>query len=302
MTNDDALLAGFLDRSLSEEQLLELEARKVASPEFAHQFSNMLTLESMLATATPKAAIPAHFLASVENTVAAKVLAGGASAGGLLSGLSSMWSWLGGAALVAVTAGSVYYYNQPTAADGEANSLVTDGQTTVVEQSQAVAEPTVPETRTESVPDASVPNSSATAPKSEKPASTSEPDPITPSTNEMNSSSPEAALARTVKEFEAHVMAADHLNATLKAITIGRTYRAENDLGRSEDYFAKAVIHARKAKLAAQEVTALGEQAVTMAARGNETQARLLLNQAILRGSQTGIDVSVWTQKLKDLH
>ena len=117
----------------------------------------------------------------------------------------------------------------------------------------------------------------------------------------MNSSSPEAALALTVKEFEAHVISSDHLNATLKAIMIGRTYRSRGDLGRSEDYFAKAVVHARKAKLAVEEVNALGEQAVTVAARGNETQARLLLNQAISRGSQTGIDVSVWTQKLKDL-
>lgn len=297
MTNDDTLLAGFLDRSLSEDQLLELEARKAASPEFAHQFSNMLTLETMLASATPKAAIPAHFLASVENAVAAKVLVGGASAGGLLSGLSSMWTWLGGSALALVTAGSVYYYNQPTAvATVETKPEVTDVQTTLIEPSPTVAEPTVPESQPVAVPSSTVP---ATTRNSVNPATKS--DLASSSTNEMNSVSPEAALAVTVKEFDAHVAAADHLNATLKAIMIGRTYRSTNDLGRSEDYFAKAVVHARKAKLAEQEITALGEQAVTVAARGNETQARLLLNQAILRGSQTGIDVSVWTQKLKDL-
>lgn len=293
MTNDDALLAGFLDRSLSEDQLLELEARKAASPEFAHQLSNMLTLETMLASATPKAAIPAHFLASVENTVAAKVLVGGASAGGLLSGMSSIWSWLGGAALVLVTAGSIYYYNQPAADAVVQTTLPTDdAQTVVVEPSSTIAEPTMPEPQPVSVP--------STTPKAVTPPSA---DPATSSSSEnLKSISPEAALAITVKEYDAHVTSADHVNATLKAITIGRTYRSANDLGRSEEYFVKAVVHARKAKLAAQEITALGEQAVTMAARGNETQARLLLNQAILRGSQTGIDVSVWTQKLKDLH
>ena len=113
MTNDDTLLAGFLDRSLSEDQLLELEARKASSPEFAHQFSNMLTLEGMLAKAAPSIAVPAHFLNAVENSVAAKVLVGGATSGGFLSGLSSAWSWFGGAALALVTAGAVYYYTQP---------------------------------------------------------------------------------------------------------------------------------------------------------------------------------------------
>ncbi len=296
MTNDE-LLAGFLDRSLSEDQHLELEARKAASPEFAHQFSNMLTLETMLASATPKAAIPAHFLASVENTVAAKVLVGGASAGGLLSGLSSMWSWLGGAALVLVTAGSIYYFNQPATvavvqtAQPTVGAQSAEGQTAVAQPSSTVTEPAIPEPQPVSVP--------STTTKAAIPAPNV--DPATTSTSEMSSTSPEAALASTVKEYEAHVTSSDHLNATLKAITIGRTYRSTNDLGRSEDYFAKAVVHARKAKLAEQEITALGEQAVTVAARGNETQARLLLNQAISRGSQTGIDVSVWTQKLKDL-
>lgn len=290
MTNDDTLLAGFLDRSLSEDQLLDLEARKAASPEFAHQFSNMLTLESMLASATPQATIPAHFLNAVENTVAAKVLVGGAS-GGFLSGLSSMWSWLGGAALALVTAGSIYYVNQPSPVAVVRVPPTVNETIVTTEPSTTLPEPPAVVLEESSVAP-SDPRNPARETKNEDPSKTS---------NNMKTDGGTPALLLAVKEYEAHVASSDHVNAALKAITIGLAYRADRDLARSEYYFAKAADHARTAKLAEQEIIALGEYAVTANMRGNETQARLLLNQAILRGSQTGIDVSVWTQKLKDL-
>lgn len=288
MTNDDTLLAGFLDRSLSEDQLLELEARKAASPEFAHQFSNMLTLESMLVTAAPKATVSAHFLHTVENTVAAKVLAGGA-AGGLLSGLSSAWAWLGGAALALVSVGSIYYFNQPA-----------PQPVVQVTPKTVLAQPTDEGAATLAEPTSTVIAEPIAVPVSPK-SPVAKTDGGSSSTAEMTSVGGEDAVLITVKEYEAHVTSADHVNATLKALTLGNKYRADKDFARSEDYFAKAVEHARKAKLVKEEIRALGEQALTSIARGNESQARLLLNQAILRGSQTGIDVSVWTQKLKDL-
>jgi len=293
MTNDDALLAGFLDRSLSEDQLLELEARKAASPEFAHQFSNMLTLETMLASATPKVAVPAHFLATVENAVAAKMLVGGASAGGLFSGLSSMWAWLGGAALVVVTAGSIYYFNQPQPVI-VVTALPGVSKTATAAEPQSI--PSLPLTPTA---EATVNTRDAAPTKSADDSKSNDGNQVRQ--DNLKSDGGLDALAITVGEYNSYADENDQVKATITAFTLGTTYRSKGDLGRSEDYFAKAVMHARKAKLVKEEINALGEQAVTAASRGNETQARLLLNQAISRGSSTGIDVSVWTQKLKDL-
>lgn len=294
MTNDDTLLAGFLDRSLSEDQLLELEARKAASPEFAHQFSSLLTVESMLTTATPKSTIPAHFLNTVENAVAAKVLAGGA-AGGFLSGLSSAWSWIGGAALALVTAGTVYYVNQPAP------------QPVVVQQTPSVlvqpSDVPVSQPSTQTAPD--VETDSRISTPSAPPTVTENPKGDADGsgmTDMKTTSSKQAAIDQAIADYDVAVQSSDFVSATQRAMTLGKKYFENDDLAKSEAYYAKAVLHARKAKLAELEVQALGEQAKTEIARGNESHARLLLEQAIARGSQiTGTDLSVWTRLLKEL-
>ena len=88
MTNEE-LMAGFLDRSLSEDELLELERRQEASPELARELRELVTVEGLLLTAAPIAMAPTDFLHSVENTVAAKVAAGSSmSSAGIFSTMS----------------------------------------------------------------------------------------------------------------------------------------------------------------------------------------------------------------------
>lgn len=295
MTNDDTLLAGFLDRSLSEEQLLELEARKAASPEFAQQFSNMLAVESMLASAAPKSHIPANFLHAVENTVAATVVAGGSAAGawGFMNGLSSAWVWLGGSALVLVTAGTLYYSNLPSSTPAPEPAA----QTPAV---QSVPSPTPVAQPVQSNPTVSTTEPSVSHSTSQPQAPT-QPDASGDRLDNLKSQDGPDVFADLVVEYKQAVASGDIIAAATKARVLARGYAERKNFSSSDDYFTKAVEHARKAKLVEIEISALGEHGKTFLTRGNQSQARLLFEQAIERGSQTGMSVSVWTEALKDL-
>ena len=109
MTNHE-LLAGFLDRSLSEDQLLEFEARQLADPAFAHEVKEMLTVERLLQQEPPRVDYPVGFLATIESNIAAKV-AVGAAGGGLLGFLAhNAWTWIvGGTAAAAISGGALYF-------------------------------------------------------------------------------------------------------------------------------------------------------------------------------------------------
>ena len=50
MTNEE-LLAGFLDRSLSEDQLVDLETRRAADPTFDRDVREMVAVEDVLLAA-----------------------------------------------------------------------------------------------------------------------------------------------------------------------------------------------------------------------------------------------------------
>jgi len=111
MTNEE-LLSGFLDRTLSEDHLLELEARTAASPEFAREVNEMITLESRIKRAAPSVLFPTAFLAAVEHTVASSIASSTVvSAGAVAAGVSA-WLPIAGAAIVGlVGAGAVWYYS-----------------------------------------------------------------------------------------------------------------------------------------------------------------------------------------------
>ena len=108
MTNQE-LLAGFLDRSLSEDQLLEFEQRQLESPEFAQEVREMLTVENLLTDSAPKVRLPLEFLAMVESSVAAQIIAGAAT-GGILGTLAKFgWGWIVGGTTAAVVGGTALY-------------------------------------------------------------------------------------------------------------------------------------------------------------------------------------------------
>lgn len=111
MTNEE-LLAGFLDRSLTEDDLLELEARASASPELARELRELVAMESRIKQAAPAVLFPTAFLATVENSIAASLAAAAVTAGvaGAASGLSS-WLPLASAAVLGVAGvGTAIYF------------------------------------------------------------------------------------------------------------------------------------------------------------------------------------------------
>lgn len=113
MTNEE-LLAGFLDRSLSEDDLLELEARASASPELARELRELVAMESRIKKAAPAVLFPTSFLAAVENSIAASIAAAAVTAGvagaATATGFSSWLPLAGAAALGIAGVGTAVYF------------------------------------------------------------------------------------------------------------------------------------------------------------------------------------------------
>ena len=312
MTNDE-LLSGFLDRSLSEDQLIEMEARKNAEPAFAHEVNEMLTVEKLLLTATPVITPPVDFLSSVESTVAAKVVAG-SSSGGFLSLSSSTWLWILGASLVATTAfftistslkePSVERTNverTPLKEQVEGTSLKEQVEGTDVERTPlkeqvegtplkeqvegtSLKEPSVDRTNVEKTPlkvDA--------APASQ------------PRYNDLTTQSSEQALQGLLKDLKACRASGDHMRCSQIALNVGRTYRLRGSMDDAEENLTIALTEAKTAKLVQFEVEANGELGLVAQLHGDAQEARSRFNRAIELGTKNGIATDKWSKALQGL-
>lgn len=142
MTNDE-LLSGFLDRSLSEDELLDFEARKAASPDFAREAQHLVALESMLATHQPATAAPTQFLASVEDRLAAAITAPAAATAAANAPSMPIGAWIAIAATGLVATGALVV------------ALMSG-------QPDAAAPPAASDVRTEAVSPAAVPPATTT--------------------------------------------------------------------------------------------------------------------------------------------
>lgn len=273
MTNDD-LLAGFLDRSLSEDQLLELEARRASSPEFAQELQNLINLEASLPTARPAAVAPAAFLATVENAIAAN-LATTVATGAAGAGLS--WISIAGisAAVVAAGVATTLWLTQPTEPAPTATppqsavpSLVQPAQPQPAAVEQSVATPA------KASPRPAVERSSSTV---EAHASTE---------------NPASAEARLRQRYEAatglervttglSLAARDQRNALAILLDVQNVA----DAARITNY--QAIVRARRAELAS-----------------STTERGTLLREAIALGEQASMDPTIlasWKKRLAEL-
>jgi hypothetical protein len=277
MTNDE-LLSGFLDRSLSEDSLLEFEARQQASPEFAREVQEMLAVEKALATVTPVVAIPTGFLQRVEDAVAGKVASGATASTGLLGGLSTTWTWVGTAALVALgTAATVYFTTSPESHVGVPQRVAQSVPQSVpqrVPQSvpQRVAQ-SVPQRVAQRVPQ-SVPQR---VPQSDKvPVSTE-------AQLDINNQSSVIASLRT--DLDRCMAKNDRMECALIARTLGTKLRKSGSFDESRVYLQQSLDIARSMHLVQYEVGALGELGLLARDRGNTAEARMLLQQAVTKAA-----------------
>lgn len=281
MTNQE-LLAGFLDRSLSEDQLLEFEQRQLESPEFAQEVREMLTVENLLTDSAPKVRLPLEFLAMVESSVAAQIIAGAAT-GGILGTLAKFgWGWIVGGTTAAVVGGTALY--------------VAATRTDNVQPDPRPAR-TTSAPKTLAPPD--VPQAEAVAPAAAVPVTIREVSKVDVS---IKATPTNSALDQLRADYETCSTTNDRVRCAQIALQIGRKLRQTQRSSEAETYLTSAVNHARAARLTQFEVDALGELGLVMAERGDVQQAAVYLQKAIDRGQSARIVTTTWSTALENLN
>ena len=258
MTNDE-LLSGFLDRSLSEDSLLEFEARQQASPAFAREVQEMLAVETALATVTPIAAIPTGFLQRVEDAVAGKVATGASASTGILGGLSTTWTWVGTAALVALGTAATVYLTSPShdeSHDSVALPSVARSETSVARPSVARPSVALPSFLHSDSREAQL---------------------------DINNQS--SVIASLRKDLDRCMAQNNRMECALIARTLGAKLRTGGSFDESRVYLQQSLDIARSMHLVQYEVGALGELGLLARDRGNTAEARTLLQQAITKAA-----------------
>jgi len=268
MTNDE-LLSGFLDRSLSEDSLLEFEARQQASPAFAREVQEMLAVETALATVTPIAAIPTGFLQRVEDAVAGKVATGASASTGILGGLSTTWTWVGTAALVALGTAATVYLTSPSHDESH----------------DSVALPSVARSET-SVARPSVARPSVARPSVARP-SVALPSFLHSDSREaqLDINNQSSVIASLRKDLDRCMAQNNRMECALIARTLGAKLRTGGSFDESRVYLQQSLDIARSMHLVQYEVGALGELGLLARDRGNTAEARTLLQQAITKAA-----------------
>lgn len=307
MTNDE-LLAGFLDRSLNEDQLIEFEARKKAQPEFAQEVNEMLVVENLLAESAPVANIPADFLASVEHAVAAKVSAG-YSVGGLLTSLATnVWTWIAGAAVIAAGGYYVFISGRPEPQNDSSSQRIT----------RIVKPAFVPDANVDVVPNSNLKSMPSNSPgvSTNMPQRTAKQNAGRKAATEtvpnhtiggkgqgidMLTVNSDRALNGLLKDLEKCRAASDHVLCSHIALTIGRTYSKQNAFEPAEKYLNIALIEAKTARLVQFEIEANGELAVVAQSDGRINEAKQLYRKAVNLGVVNGIQVDKWSKALEAL-
>lgn len=298
MTNEE-LMAGFLDRSLSEDELLELERRQEASPELARELRELVTVEGLLLTAAPLAMAPTDFLHSVENTVAAKVAAASsAPSAGILSTMSVSWGWVAAAAtaLIGTTAAVIMLNNSSRL--NEQPAPATSGPAAIEQHVSADPAPSAqshdaaPEIRVES---------------HEQIATNDVAEQVAPSTPPRDgvglgtAENPSPTLAKLIGEYDACRNSGDMTRCIQLGISIGDKARKEHLYGMGEQYLRDALEAATQKHIAEYQVRALGNLGLLARDKGEVSEAKDMLTKAVTLGQQNNLDVYRWSDHLNAL-
>ncbi|MCO6466706.1 MAG: hypothetical protein J5I53_08830 [Bradyrhizobiaceae bacterium] len=294
MTNDE-LLSGYLDGTLTNEQMLEFEARRSADPAFAAEVDDMVSVENLLRKGTDTAPAPVGFLQSVESSMVAKIAAASVGAVGIGHFLSSSWGWIASAGVVAVGGGAVYLALQSTSPAPKPAPVVR--QQPVV--SQQVQAPQVQSPITE-------PTSPKTTPKPQPQAPDNHVTPVVPqqqisksATAEANS--PNSVLAELESDYAQCVAQKKTLQCAQIALQIGNQYRQRNNLQKATEYLNAALQQARTARIVQYQVAAHGSLGLVARDGGNTAEARLQLSKAIELARSAGLAFEEYQEALDAL-
>lgn len=286
MTNHE-LLAGFLDRALSEDQLLEFEARQLADPAFAQEVHEMLAVERLLQQEPPRVDYPVGFLTSIESNIAAKI-AVGAAGGGLLGFLAhNAWTWIvGGTAAAVISGGALYFATR----DSEPE-LQSPAQERI---QSAPANPSVEQPEAEQVPTVVMPTATA-------PHSITVPSADRPITIDAKTTAPDPVLKQLIAEYEQCNSTNDHVRCAQYSLLLGRRFRSDGNTSEARQYLESAIRHAQTVRLVDYEMDAHGELGLLAKSRGDVDGAARSFERAIDIGHTHKRNVVRWTQELESL-
>lgn len=301
MTNDE-LLAGFLDRSLSEDQLLEFQERRESDPEFAQHVLAMLRIEQALPIAAPSVSAPVALFQSVEATVMSHIaqhathVGIAASVGGLGGAIkstlstvaTSVWTYATAAGLAAIGAGVAYFSDPATSLPSSPGSRVV-----------AVAD----------APRARPVELRLVAPHEESPSrgsragverrdrdgvqwtTAADVPKFTNRTHRLDVQAPSAdpALESLLGDLDRSRTDSDLVRSAQIGLAIGRTYRERGQHMLAERYLGKSLIDARQSRVVEYEVEVLTELALNANATGRRTDARGYAQKAQSVAERAGI-------------
>jgi tetratricopeptide (TPR) repeat protein len=286
MTNDE-LLSGFLDRSLSEDQLLELESRRAADPAFNHEVRSLLAVENALKVAAPLVAIPTDFLATVEDMVAAKVAAGAAPAA---TGMSATLKVAAAAVAALGSAVGIYLATQKVEAPAPSSAPT---------QAERVVAPVAIAPKASVNVKAQQPSPRVSAHSAERMADVE----ITANgAANAYASSSSSTTDRLVAQYEGCKRSADNMRCAQLALNIGAQYRKHGDKALATSYYTDALRIATSLHIVQYEVEALGSLGMLSIDRGNNEAAASYLRLAIERAETVdGINVEPYRRALVGL-
>jgi len=272
MTNEE-LLAGFLDRSLSEDQLVELESLRAVDPAFDQDVRELVAVEDVLLAAAPVTVIPTDFLAHVEDTIAATVAT---DASATTAGVSSAMKTFGVAIAAVGTAVGIYVATQRT-------------EPFAALPSQPVAVAPVTTTSPSSAPTVeSVQAMPVSASRSTPIASRVDEQPSADGSANAYASASTSLVDRLLAQYASCKQQNDNMRCTQLALNIGSQYRKQGEYQMATTYFNEALASARSLRVVQYEVEALGNIGLLNLDRGNTTVAATYLRSAIERAN--GID------------
>ena len=311
MTKDE-LLAGFLDRSLSEDRMLEFQALRSADPVFDKEVAQMLRLENVLATSAPVIIPPADFLVSVESTVAAKVASAASSS--FFSGLmTSAWTWVTVGTVATIGAGALIL-TEPgkDRAQSEAATKM---------PAEVIAAPaTQPTVSTPSITSSSATTNDLPVPLVRSQANRLAPptvldpshdlgklvsehtiDPQSLPKADLSATKEEQILKKVIDDLKQCEERGDHQTCAQLSIEIGKKYRDQGNINEAQAYLNKALRHAQQSRIISYEIDAYGQLGLTALQAGQNDQAREYLTSAVELGESARVNVSKWQDHLRSL-
>lgn len=308
MTHEE-LLAGYLENSLSAQQLLELQAVLAADPVLAAEIARLQKLESILAEAQVCPPAPAEVIAEAETSVINKMNFAPGSRPFVQRGLGSWILW-GAAVIVLVLLGvglALVTGNdnvQPVGTD-DVLPRQDHAETKVLpDNAEAPLPANQIHTQKEQRPDQVKIREHVNAVRPDNDQVQSQ---VTNHNNDterslgLDANQPTSALSQLISEYQRCLQQGQEIRCAQLALAIGRQYRKNGDVANALHYLETALSQAESAKTVQQQIQILTELALTNIGAGNTKSAQTFLSKAISLAESKGLPATQQKELLKSL-